>query len=185
MCDPATLAIMATVAAGAGTAVSTLGAIQQGKSAQNLANYNAQIAQNEAIAARQKAEFDAKAQERQARLFAGSQRASMAATGSELLDMQDVVDMSAEEAELENLAIRYGGDMGFRAGQQGAQVARFQGAVAKQKSLGDAGSSLLTGAASTASLYGKIPTSPKTAPKQVSYATSGAGTSTPGAGLFV
>jgi hypothetical protein len=71
--------------------------------------------------------------------------------------------------------------MGFRAGQQGAQLAGFQGAVAKQKSLGDAASSLLTGAASTASLYGKIPTSPKTAPKQVSYATSGPG----GAGLLV
>jgi hypothetical protein len=41
--------------------------------------------------------------------------------------------MSAEEAELENLAIRYGGEMGYRAGQQGATVAGFQGAVAKQK----------------------------------------------------
>ena len=180
MCDPATLAIMATAASAAGTVVSTVGAVQQGKSAQNLANYNAQIAQNDAIAARQKADFDAAAQDRQARLFAGSQRASMASTGSELLDMGDVLDMTATEAELENLAIRYGGDMGFRAGQQGAQLARFQGAVAKQKSLGDAGSSLLTGAASTASLYGKIPTSPKTAPKQVSYATSGPG----GAGLL-
>ena len=156
MCTGAELAIISTVAAGAGTAVSTLGAIQQGKSAQNLANYNAQIAQNEAIAARQKAEFDAKAQERQARLFAGSQRASMASTGGELLDMGDVVDMSAEEAELENLAIRYGGEMGFRAGQQRAQLAGFEGAVAKQKARGEAVKSLLTGSSSTAQLAGKI-----------------------------
>jgi hypothetical protein len=49
----------ALASAAAGTAVSTVGAIQQGKSAQNLANYNAQVAQNDAIAARQKAEFDA------------------------------------------------------------------------------------------------------------------------------
>jgi len=156
MCTGAELAIISTVAAGAGTAVSTLGAIQQGKSAQNLANYNAQIAENEAIAARQKAEFDARAQERQARLFAGSQRASMASTGGELLDMGDVVDMSAEEAELENLAIRYGGEMGFRAGQQRAQLAGFEGAVAKQKARGEAVKSLLTGASSTAQLAGKI-----------------------------
>jgi len=156
MCTGAELAIISTVAAGAGTAVSTLGAIQQGKSAQNLANYNAQIAENEAIAARQKAEFDAKAQERQARLFAGSQRASMASTGGELLDMGDVVDMSAEEAELENLAIRYGGEMGFRAGQQRAQLAGFEGAVAKQKARGEAVKSLLTGSSSTAQLAGKI-----------------------------
>jgi hypothetical protein len=155
MCTGAELAIISTVAAGAGTAVSTLGAIQQGKSAQNLANYNAQIAENEAIAARQKAEFDAKAQERQARLFAGSQRASMASTGGELLDMGDVVDMSAEEAELENLAIRYGGEMGFRAGQQRAQLAGFEGAVAKQKARGEAVKSLLTGSSSTAQMGAK------------------------------
>ena len=155
MCTGAELAIISTVAAGAGTAVSTLGAIQQGKSAQNLANYNAQIAENEAIAAPQKAEFDAKAQERQARLFAGSQRASMASTGGELLDMGDVVDMSAEEAELENLAIRYGGEMGFRAGQQRAQLAGFEGAVAKQKARGEAVKSLLTGSSSTAQMGAK------------------------------
>jgi hypothetical protein len=105
MCTGLEPAVIAALASAAGTAVSTVGAIQQGKSAQNLANYNAQVAQNDAIAARQKAAFDAAAQDRQAKLFAGTQRASMAATGGELLDMQDVADMSAEEAELENLAI--------------------------------------------------------------------------------
>lgn len=153
MCTGLEIAALATAAAG--TVTSTVGAIQQGKSAQNLANYNAQIAQNDAIAARQKAEFDARAQERQARLFAGTQRASMAATGGELLDMQDVVDMSAEEAELENLAIQYGGDMGYRAGQQRATVARMEGAAAKQKAQGAAMGSLLTGASSTAQMGAK------------------------------
>lgn len=149
------LEIAALAAAAAGTVASTAGAIQQGKSAQNLANYNAQIAQNDAIAARQKAEFDAKAQERKEKLFGGTQSASMASTGGELLDMQDVVDMSAEEAELENLAIRYGGEMGYRAGQQGADLARFQGKVAKQAAQSKAASSLLTGASSTAQMGAK------------------------------
>ena len=80
----------------------------------------------------------------------------MASTGGELLDMGDVRDMSAEEAELENLTIRYGGDMGFRAGQQRAQLAGFEGAVAKQRATGAAAKSLLTGASSTAQLAGKI-----------------------------
>jgi uncharacterized protein YqfA (UPF0365 family) len=84
------LAIAAIASTVIGAGVSAAGAVQQGKSAQNLANYNAQIAQNDAIAARQKAEFDARAQERQAKLFAGTQRASMASTGGELLDMGDV-----------------------------------------------------------------------------------------------
>ncbi len=165
MCEPATLAMMAMASSAAGTVVSTVGAIQQGKSAQNLANYNAQVAQNDAIAARQKAEFDARAQERQAKLFAGTQRAFMAATGRELLGMQDVVDMSAEEAKLENLAIRYGGEMGYRAGQQGADLARFQGKVAKQTAQGKAASSLLTGASSVASMgvkYSSLTAKPTT-----------------------
>ena len=149
------LEIAALAAAAAGTVTSTVSAVQQGKSAQNLANYNAQVAQNDAIAARQKAEFDARAQERQAKLFAGTQRASMAGTGGELLDMGDVIDMSAEEAELENLAIRYGGEMGYRAGQQKATVARFEGAAAKQKATGQAASSLLTGASSAAQMGAK------------------------------
>ena len=84
----ATYAAISAATAVIGAGVSAVSSIQQGKSAQNLANYNAQIAQNDAIAARQKAEFDARAQERQARLFAGTQRASMAATGGELLDMR-------------------------------------------------------------------------------------------------
>ena len=179
MCTGAEIALIGTIAAGAGTAVSTVGAIQQGKSAQKLANYNAQIAQNDAIAARQKAEFDARAQDRQARLFAGSQRASMAATGSELLDMGDIRDMSAEEAELENLTIRYGGEMGYRAKMQERELAGYKRDVAGRDSYGKAAKSLLTGASSTASSYGKIPTAK--AQKQTKYATSGPG----GAGLFV
>jgi hypothetical protein len=150
----ATYAAIAAATSVVGAGVSAVSSMQQGKSAQNLANYNAQIAQNDAIAARQKAEFDARAQERQARLFAGTQRASMAATGGELLDM-GVVDMSAEEAELENLAIRYGGEMGYRAGQQRATVARMEGAAAKQKATGQAVGSLLTGASSAAQIGAK------------------------------
>ena len=150
-----TYAMISAATAVIGAGVSAVSSMQQGKSAQNLANYNAQIAQNDAIAARQKAEFDARAQERQAKLFAGTQRASMAGTGGELLDMGDVIDMSAEEAELENLAIRYGGEMGYRAGQQKATVARFEGAAAKQKATGQVASSLLTGASSAAGIGAK------------------------------
>tara|TARA_R110002126_G_scaffold40696_3_gene119424 strand:+ start:7012 stop:7476 length:465 start_codon:yes stop_codon:yes gene_type:complete len=150
------LAIAAIAATVVGAGVSAAGAVQQGKSAQNLANYNAQIAQNDAIAARQKAEFDAKAQERQAALLQGTQRASIAASGGSLLDAGDVVDMTAEELELENLAIRYGGETGFRAGQQRAQVASFEGAVAGQKAKGEVGKALITGATSALTQGSKI-----------------------------
>lgn len=169
----ATYAAIAAAASLAGAGVSAISSVQQGKSAQNLANYNAQIAQNDAIAARQKAEFDATAQERQAKLFAGTQRASMAGTGGELLDMGDVIDMSAEEAELENLAIRYGGEMGYRAGQQRATIAGFEGSVAKQKAQGQAASSLLTGLSSAASMGAKYNSSTVKPPTAGPYDISG------------
>ena len=153
MCEPTTLAMMAMASSAAGTVASTLGAVQQGKSAQNLSNYNAQLAQNDAIAQRDKAAFDAKAQERKAKLFAGTQRAST--SGGELLDMQDVFDMTATEIKLEELAILHGGEMGYRAGQQGADLARFQGEVAKQTAQGKAAGSLLTGASSVAGMGAK------------------------------
>ena len=51
MCDPATPAIMANATSALGTVTSVAGAVQQGKAPQNLANYNAQVAQNDAIAA--------------------------------------------------------------------------------------------------------------------------------------
>ncbi len=157
----ATYAAISAATAVIGAGVSAVSSMQQGKSAQNLANYNAELAKNDAIAARQKAEFDAKAQERQAKLFAGTQRASMAATGGELLDMGDVRDANDEELALDLLAIKYGGEMGYRAGQQRATVARMEGAAAKQKATGQAVGSLLTGASSAANTMARYGSSPK------------------------
>tara|TARA_R110000803_G_scaffold14164_1_gene39465 strand:- start:1074 stop:1616 length:543 start_codon:yes stop_codon:yes gene_type:complete len=150
-----TYAMISAATAVIGAGVSAVSSMQQGKSAQNLANHNAQIARNDAIAARQKAQFDATAQKRKARLFAGTQRASMAGTGGDPRDMDDVLNMSAEQAELEYLAILYGGEMGYRAGQQKATLASFEGSVAKQRATGQAASSLLTGASSAAGMGAK------------------------------
>jgi hypothetical protein len=127
-----TAAYIAMAAAAAGTVVSTASAVQQGKSAQNLANYNAQIAQNDAIAARQKAEFDASGAGTSGKVVRGQSAGLYGLHRRRIAGHGRCRDMSAEEAELENLAIRYGGEMGYRAGQQRATVARFEGAVAKQ-----------------------------------------------------
>jgi hypothetical protein len=150
-----TYAMISAATAVIGAGVSAVSSMQQGKSAQNLANHNAQIARNDSIAARQKAQFDATAQERKTKSFAGKQRLAMASTGGELLDMGDVIDASTEEAELEYLAILYGGETGYRAGQQRATLARFEGSVAKQRATGQAASSLLTGASSAAGMGAK------------------------------
>jgi len=143
-----TIATVASVGMGAMTGITALGTIQQGKAQQQMANYNAQVAQNQAIAARQKAEFEEKAHRRQVAQLKGTQRAGAGASGGELLDMGDIFDMTAEEAELDALAIRYGGQMGATAAQQRATLARMEGRAAKQASYTDAGKTLLTGAKS-------------------------------------
>lgn len=144
----ATAATVASVAMGAMTGMTALGTIQQGKAQQQMGEYNAQVAQNEAIAARQKAKYEEKAHRRQVAQLKGTQRAEAGASGGELLDMGDIFDMTAEEAELDALAIRYGGRMGATAAQQRATLARMQGKAAKQASYADAGKTLLTGAKS-------------------------------------
>ena len=61
MCDPATLAAMATAAKAASAVsgvVGAIGAVQQGRAQGKIGEYNAKVAENQAIAARQKAEFD-------------------------------------------------------------------------------------------------------------------------------
>ena len=150
-----TLAAISAATAVAGGVVQASAAKQQGKSAQALANYNAKIAENDAIAARQSAAFEATKLERAGEKFRGTTRAAMAATGGELLDMGDVRDANDEELVLDLLAIKYGGETGYRAGQQRADVSRFEGSVAKQKATGQAVGSLLTGASSAASIGAK------------------------------
>tara|TARA_R110000765_G_scaffold290049_1_gene386071 strand:- start:3328 stop:3858 length:531 start_codon:yes stop_codon:yes gene_type:complete len=154
------IASIASTVIGAG--VSAAGAAQQGRNASNLANYNAQIAQNDAIAARQKAEFDATALERQQKLLSGSQRASIAATGGSLLDSGDVFDMTAEEQEIDYLATLYGGETAARAAEQRGTLSKYQGSIAKSEGKSKALGTLITGATSAATMGSKLPKGPKT-----------------------
>tara|TARA_R110000822_G_C15330835_1_gene494560 strand:+ start:3875 stop:4429 length:555 start_codon:yes stop_codon:yes gene_type:complete len=142
------IATAASVGMAAMTGMSAFGSMQQGNQMQQMGEYNAQVAQNQAIAARQKADFDYKQQQRQASQFKGSQRLAMAGTGGELLDMGDIQDMTATDLELESLGIKYGSTMDQTAEVQRARLARMEGNVKKQQAYGQAGSTLLTGAKS-------------------------------------
>lgn len=151
------LAIAAIATSVAGAGMGAVGAAKQGKQAQQLANFNAQVAENNAIAARQKADFDAKRAAREAKFFQASKRAGVASSGGELLDAQSVFDMDASEIALEQLAIKYGGELAAQAGQQNAQIARFQGATAASNAKGKAVGSILTGLGSAAGGISKLP----------------------------
>ena len=82
MCiDPATAAIIGTIATVAGTGMSIFGQIQQGQAASNAASYNAAIANNNAIAAQQQAATDEQQQRDRFRRAQAAARASLGISG--------------------------------------------------------------------------------------------------------
>lgn len=171
-----TLSTVASVGLGVLQGVSALGSIQEGRAQsaaleqqataqQQLAEYNAAVARNEGIMAQRQADLEQERLSRQRQVLRGSQRAAIAASGGEILDAGDFLDMTEEEAELDALAIRYGAQTAQRAAQQRADLARMQGTMLSQQSraqarqarsqgLRRAGGTLLTGASSITNLGG-------------------------------
>ncbi len=138
----------AAVLAAASAALSAVSAVQQGEASRKSAEYQAAVAENNALAARQQAELDERRGREKARRMLASQRAQ-AAKGGVMPDEGSplFVNLAAgEEAEIEALNLQRAGesrsdDLHSRAAQQ-----RFQGAVAEQSGALKAGASLLHGA---------------------------------------
>lgn len=94
MCEPTTIALVATAAAGTFSAVS---AYQQGQVNKQIANNNAKMAEYAAQDAQRKGELDAQMVQRKASQLSGTQRSMMASRGldissgtpAELLDQTD------------------------------------------------------------------------------------------------
>jgi len=143
--DPGTIAIMQAV----GTAISVVGALNQGQQASNAASYNAAVANNNAIAARQQAQAAAEAQARKARLQIGSMRAGYGASGVSIEGSPlDVIEASAAAAELDRQNILYSGELRAGGYESTAGLELMRGENAVTGSYFSAGSSLLKGAAS-------------------------------------
>lgn len=103
-----------------------------GKSAQNIAEYNAQVAEQQAVAERQRAAF---AQKRQAKRGAEIKSALVAKLGTGL-GSPVAADLAAEQAaeiELENLLIGFEGEVGARRLESQAVLDRLRGKLAKQR----------------------------------------------------
>lgn len=133
--------IIAAVVAAAGTAYS-------GEQQRKAASVNADIAQQNAIAAQQKAAFDEERHRDQLKKLMSSQRSlygksGVDMSGSPLLVMED----TAAEGELDALAIRYGGNVEAAQQRSAANLYRMQGGAAATSGYIQAGSTLLQGAA--------------------------------------
>jgi hypothetical protein len=130
----------------AGTAMSVIGAINQGQQAKSAANYNAQLANNNAIAAQQQAAANAAAQQRKSRMQLGSIRAGYGASGITMEgSAMDVLEQSAAMAELDRQSILYGGEIKSQGYQSTAGLELMRGENAETGSYFSAGSALLTG----------------------------------------
>ena len=126
-----TIALIATIA---GAAISAVGAIQQGQAAKAQGNLQAQILEQQATSERQRAAADeADFRNRQSRAFA-TRRAGLGAAGidpaagSPLFVSADF----AGEAELQALRIRTGGEVRATRAEQQATLQRFQGRAAQR-----------------------------------------------------
>jgi len=167
MCEPASIAAAATLGLNAAsTTMTVLGQVQANKAASAAADYQAQVARNNAIIANRFAD-DAiergKVEESQHRQrlkrFIGQQRVSLAASGVDIGEGSavDVVSDTAGIGELDAIAIRRNAErealgfrtqgMNFRAQER---LSRFRGKTSPFSPLGTA----LTGASQLASKYG-------------------------------
>ena len=142
---------VAAAAAAVSGIVGAVSAVSQGNAAADAAEFNAAVAENDAIATRQAAEFEEDRLRRRSKRVLASQRASFGASGvtaegSPLLVMQD----SAAEAEIDALAIRYSGSIQEARAKSQAAADRAEARAARRGGFARAGTSLLTGVSGVA-----------------------------------
>lgn len=130
-----------------GAGVSAVSALQQGAAQADANRYNAQVAENNALAARQKAAFDEALRREQLARIQAQARANIGKAGGDFSGSAlDIMAENAAAAELDALAVRYGGAV--RAGGLEAQAAvdRAQATSARQSGYFGAGARILSGA---------------------------------------
>lgn len=140
-----TVGTMLTIGGGLMTAVN---AISQGNAAAASANYNARVAENNAIAVRQQAAADEARQRRLAAKRSGSLVAGYGATGVTVEGSPlDIMEESAMQEELDALTIRYNGELAASNFMATAGMERARASNARTSGYMGAGTALLmTGA---------------------------------------
>lgn len=146
------LAAVAAALAVAGAAVSAVSAIQQGRAAEELAEFETDQARLEAQRARAQASADEQAQRARARRFFATQQAAAAKSGlAPVGSPLEVFAESAAEAEIDALSIRAAGSVESARLLRQGEIRRFEGRQARRASFFRAGATLLGGAARAAS----------------------------------
>ena len=106
-----------------------------GKSEQRIAEFNAQVAEQEAKAALLRSGFDQEQQAKEAEKIKSRVQANIGAAGGTGSPVAvDITKEQASELELENLLIGFEGEVAARRAGTQADLDRLQGSLALQKS---------------------------------------------------
>jgi hypothetical protein len=106
----------------------------EGKSAQNIAEFNAQVEEQRAIAAKAKAKFEQQRQAKKGTAIKSAQIAKLAKGGGLGSPVAgDLVAEQASELELENLLIGFEGEVASQQSLNQAELDRLSGKLSKQR----------------------------------------------------
>lgn len=149
------LAATAATVAVAGTVLSAYSQYEQGQSQKEWSEYNAAIAERDAAASRQTAEYEATEKRKETQRLLGRQRAlygkaGVTLEGSPLLMMEE----TASEGEIDALMIEREGKLRSQHYRSEAALSKQKGRAAARAGYWGAGTTLLTGAGSAMSAYG-------------------------------
>lgn len=129
----AAMSSIALAAIAVGTAATAYGQYQAGQAQERALNYQAAVQERNAQIARQNAEYDAQRQSARLRRAIGSQRAAVLASGIQMegtaLELQQD---TVQQAEMDRLAILYGGEINYQNARSEAELSRMQGKAAGQ-----------------------------------------------------
>lgn len=149
----ATATAIALAAVAASTALGAYSAVQQGEAAEDAAEYNAKVAENNAQAAADQAAAEALQVRRAARLRAGTQRAGYGKAGVDLSgSAEDVYIDAGTQGELEALSTLYAGATQSGYYQSRAVGSRFEGRQARAAGNLNAAATVIGGLGTGASL---------------------------------
>lgn len=148
----ATLAIAGIAVSAIGTGVAAYSAIQQGNAAASASNYNATVADQNAIAAQQQAQQDAQLQSARDKQLLGAQAAAYGASGvdSGSGSPLDVLGSTASNAELSRQTILYKGRLKAAGYNDESQLDAATAANAQSNAAFSASGILLSGAGQAA-----------------------------------
>ena len=135
-----------------GTAFSVIGTLSQAQSASNAAKYNAKVAENNAISARQQGAAAEEAQRRRAEKQIGSMQAAYSASGVSMEGSPlDIMAESAGLAELDAQNIKYNYKLKELGYQNTADLERSSASNYQTQGMFSAASSLMKGVGSAMS----------------------------------